>query len=354
MPGKRYTIPLLVLTGLLVVNALYGQDPRLSQFYAAPLQWNPAMIGVYPGKVRFAATYRELYASILKDQPFRTLATSFDTRFRTAHRDYIGLGFTLMRDQVGLSRYASTQGNVGLSFMKQLNGGSRYATNDQYLVAGAQVGFGQRSFDWQQLWFSNQFDTQGGFINFDAPNGEAFEEGGTSFYLDFNAGLLWYALFDENASFYVGGALHHINSPNIAFLGGEEDRLYRRWVAHTGGELPISNELSILPGVIFMTQGPSMSSTAGANFRYTHREWKELALRAGGWVHLNNGPDQGFGLDAVIFTAVLELERWNLGFSYDVTSSSLSEANNSRGALEISLTYFHPEKSRYRVNCPKL
>lgn len=353
MPGRHYATLFLLLTGLLTVSTLHGQDPRLSQFYAAPLQWNPAMIGVFPGKVRYAASYRELYASILKDQPFRTLATSFDTRFRSARRDYIGLGFTFLRDQVGMSRYTRTQGNVGLSFMKQLNG-SRYATNDQYLVAGAQVGFGQRSFDWQQLWFSSQFDTQGGFINYDAPSGEAFEEGNTSFYLDFNAGLLWYALFDDNASFYAGGALHHINSPNIAFLGGEEDRLYRRWVAHAGGELPLTRELSVLPGAIFMSQGPSMSTTAGANLRYTSREWKELALRAGAWLHVSNGPDRGFGLDAVIFTAVLELERWNLGFSYDVTASSLTDANNARGAMEISLTYFHPEKSRYRVNCPKL
>lgn len=331
---------------------LQAQDPRFSQFYAAPLHLSPAMIGVFQGKVRFAANYREQYASILEDEAFRTVAASFDMRFRVVDKDYIGLGFSLSRDQAGASRYNRTQGNVGLSFMKQL-GGNRYRTADQYLVAGAQIGFEQRGFDSDALWFSSQFNTQNAFINYDAPSGEIFDENPQRLFLDFNAGLLWYALFDDNMSIYAGGALYHISKPVISFQEQGEDRLYRRWVAHAGGEVPLVGGLSLLPAAIFMTQGPSTSTTFGGNFRYTNREWKEVALRAGAWGHLANRNVQGFGMEAVAFTAVLELERWGVGISYDVTMSALTEANNSRGGLEISLIYLHPEKSRYRVNCPK-
>jgi type IX secretion system PorP/SprF family membrane protein len=352
MHCKIYT--LLLLPFILFFNTimLRAQDARYSQFYAAPHHLSPAMIGVYQGKIRLATNYREQYASVLESQAFRTFAASFDMRFRVVQKDYIGLGLSASHDQTGLSRFNRTQGNVGLSFMKQL-GGSRYANADQYLVAGGQIGIEQRGFDWERLWFSSQFDTDNARINFDAANGENFEADIQTLYLNFNAGLLWYALFDDNQSIYAGGAIYHINTPNASFFEGEEDRLYRRWVAHAGGELPVYNGLSLLPAAIFMTQGPSMSTTFGGNFRYTNRDWKEVALRAGAWVHLSNFLDQGFGMDAIAVTAVLELERWNLGISYDITTSSLTLANDARGGLEISLIYSHPEKSRYKVNCPK-
>ena len=109
-----------------------------------------------------------------------------------------------------------------------------------------------------------------------------------------------------------------------------------------------------MPAFLFMRQGPMMSTTLGANIRYTNREWKELALRTGIWSHVNNRADRGLGLDAVIVAAIFELEKWNLGFSYDITSSGLSASNYSRGAFEMSLTYIRPDRSRSRLFCPKL
>ncbi len=352
MKKYLYTCCLSLLATLAFIPGAYAQDPRFAQFYKAPLHLNPAMTGSFEGKVRMSVNYRDLYSSVLADRPYRTIGAGFDMRFRAVKNDYIGVGLSFLRDQVGTSRFSRTHGNLGLSFMKQL-GGSRYKTDDQYLIAGAQVGFGQHNFDAQRLWFSNQFDPNNGLIDFDSPSGENFDDQGPRLFLDFNAGILWYALFGENMSIYAGGAVHHLTTPNVSFLEDQEEKLYRRWVVHGGGEIPVVDALSILPAAVFMLQGPSMSTTFGANLRYTHRDWKELAIRAGAWGHLNNDLNRSFGFDAVIFTAILELERWNLGFSYDVTVSNLTDVNNSRGAFEVSLVYFLPEKSRYRVECPK-
>ncbi|GJM35414.1 MAG: hypothetical protein DHS20C18_44150 [Saprospiraceae bacterium] len=330
-----------------------GQDARFAQFYAAPLELNPAMLGVFEGQFRFVANYRSLYSSILDNRPYRTISASFDMRHRIMSGDYFALGFSAQRDDAGLSRFNHTQVNLGGSFLKQL-GGSGYRASDQYLVAGAQVGLGQRGLTYDQLWFSQQFRTgpNTAFIDTEADNGESFSEDNTGLYLDFNAGLLWYATFDKNASIYLGGAMYHINSPNVATLVDGDAKLYSRWVVHGGGELPMGDNLSLLPAVLVMKQGPSFSTNAGANFRYTRRDWQELALRAGLWAHLSN-QGESMGVDAVIFAAILELERWNLGFSYDITTSTLATSNNSRGAFEISMIYTHREKSRYRINCPK-
>jgi len=53
-----------------------------------------------------------------------------------------------------------------------------------------------------------------------------------------------------------------------------------------------------------------------------------------------------------VFTTVLEMERWNIGLSYDVTTSVLAAANNSRGAFEVSFIYTHPATWRTNVKCP--
>ena len=130
-----------------------------------------------------------------------------------------------------------------------------------------------------------------------------------------------------------------------------DEELNMRWLGHAGGEIPFSDELSLLPAVMVMGQGPSFEATYGGNFRYTNHDWYEVAIRAGIWLR-NTRTIAGSHFESYVVTAILEVERWNLGISYDVTSSSLKTANNSRGAFELSLIYTHPAKSRYKVKCP--
>lgn len=347
-----FTLTLFALSLLWSLQA-NGQDPRYSQFYAAPLQLNPAMIGVYQGQFRIVANYRELYGSILGNRPFRTVSASFDFRKQVLKGDYVGFGISALRDEAGISNFNRQQAHLGASFMKQL-GGSRYATNDQYLIAGAQFGIGQHGLDWGKLWFSQQFVEEVASIDYGADNGEAFIDSFTDLYIDFNAGLLWYALFDDNQSIYLGGAFHHLNTPNISFMGEANEDLHMRWVLHAGGELPLGGEnLSLLPAVAVMGQNQSMSATAGGNFRYTNRDWREVAIRAGVWAHVSNKLESDLQLDAIAVTAILETGRLQIGVGYDITTSQLATANNSRGAFELSLIYTGAEKSRrYRVNCP--
>ena len=329
-----------------------AQDPRFSQFYANPLQLNPAMNGVFEGQFRFTANYRDLYSSVLADKPYRTLTAGLELKSAVARGDFATFSLNVLRDRAGEARFQRTRINIGGSYMKQLDG-SRRGGDGQYLVVGAQLGAGQRSYNWNDLWFTNQFDASSASVNYDADSGESFDQMSTNIFLDFNAGLLWYALWGERTSIYFGGAMFHLNKPGISLLDNPMETLPSRYVIHGGGELPLNDDLSLMPAIAFQSQGSSMSTTFGGNFRYTSRDWKELAIRAGLWGHFNNNLDQGFGMDAVVATAILEMERWNLGFSYDITTSILSVANNSRGAFEISLIYVHPAQSRkFRVDCP--
>lgn len=333
-----------------------GQDPVFSQYYAAPVHLNPAMTGVFEGKFRVGLNYRDQWSSVLKDNPFRTIAASFDIRENISRYDYFAVGLSVMRDEAGLAQFQQNRSYLSFSYMKQLGGG-RYRRADQYLVAGGQAGLGQNRINWDGLWFDAQFNNATYLPDpSNLPNGENSiigESQNTDLFLDANAGLMYYALFGDNRSFYIGGAISHLTSPNISFLENGDDPLYSRWLGHMGGEFPLTDQLSLLPAVMVTGQGPSLLSIFGGNFRYSNNDWRELAIRLGAWGRLSNQFESGMAMDAVVATAVLEMERWSIGLSYDITTSSFTAANNSRGAFEISLIYVHPANRRVSVNCPK-
>lgn len=353
----KFTYILGLLLFLTVfVQETKAQDPQFSQFYAAPLNLNPAMTGVFEGHFRVAANYREQWRSLIADDPFRTISASFDMRQHIVGDDYFAFGVNVLRDEAGTSRLNQKRAYLNLSYMKQMGGG--YRSNEQYLIAGVQAGVGQNSVEFSELWFSQQFNMisevpdPGSLPSMEsAIIGENIT---TDMFLDLNAGLLWYSLMADNMSIYAGGSISHLNAPRISFLGDDGEILYMRWAAHVGGELPFSSQFSVLPAVAVTGQGPSLQATFGGNFRYNNHDWREVALRMGMWSRLANKQESGLIMDAIIFTAVLELEFVDIGISYDITSSSLKTANNSRGAYELSVIYTHPApRPRGQVKCPK-
>lgn len=351
---KQLYPPILMLVALLSLfsSDIQAQDPRFSQYYASSWNLNPAMTGIFNGRWRATVNYRDQWNSFLSPVPFRTYAASFETRFNVgANDDYASVGIGAMHDEAGTARFQQNKVQVGGAFLKQLSGG-RYS-NEHYLSAGAQLGFGQNSIDWSKLWFTRQFDTNAERPDLGASSGENNANANSPLYLDFNAGLLWYVVFQNEGFFYAGGALSHINQPAISLIEDNQETLYSRWSGHMGGQFPLTENFAILPGALFMKQGPAMETDLGINFRYSNNDLNELALRAGVWGRLGNKLDNNIQMDAITVVGMLELNRWMLGLSYDITVSSLTVANNSRGAFEVSLTYFHPEYRRSRVTCPK-
>jgi type IX secretion system PorP/SprF family membrane protein len=369
---KKYSYTLsLVLFVFLFLNTskTYAQDGVFSQYYASPLHVNPALMGVYNGQMRFNANYRQQWGSgLFSNVPIRQIHASFDYRFRIADGDYLAFGINALEDQTGAdSRLKATRGNLGLSYMKQL-GGDRYRSSDQYLVAGVQVGGGQNRLTTGGLWFDRQYDSANIRIDNNLSSGEV--EPNSNMYLDINAGLLWYAVFDENKSLYVGGSMHHVTKPNISYFGNKAENLKRRFTIHAGGELPLNDQLSLMPAVMATLQRPSLNIQSGANFRYTNHDWDEVAIRIGGWYRIVNKyvwesagqTNQNFVQestktsilgDALTVTAMLEINHWLLGVSYDIHTSEIVKPTNGRNAFEVSLIYIVPEKIPYRTLCPK-
>jgi type IX secretion system PorP/SprF family membrane protein len=348
---------LVLLLALLPLFA-GAQDPHFSQYYAAPWALNPALTGVFDGSWRAQVNYRDQWGTVLSPNPFRTTAAAFEYRTNVLKDDYVSFGLGAMHDEAGAARFSQNRVQLGAAYLKQLSGGPR--KTDQYLSAGIQLGMGQHSIDWSQIWFSRQFDPVTSRPDYTASNGENTVNASSNPYLDFNAGLLWYLVFNNDGYFYLGAGAHHLNAPVISMLDNNQETLYQRYTLHAGGLFPVSHHLALVPGMLVLQQGPAFQSNLGMNVRYTNHDRNEIAIRAGLWTRIVHryadevaGGLSNIQADAVTVTGMLEIERWMVGLSYDITTSSLSRANNSRGAFELSLIYYHPGSKRSRVVCPR-
>lgn len=354
----RLPLGLAVLCTIVLYTRGPAQDARFSQFTTTPLLNNPALTGVMNGQLRFTANYQELFTTVASTEAYRSVGGALEIRRPAGNGNFFGLGAHLQHDRAGSSDFVRSQGGLSASYQQQLSGGRRGRGAAHFLSGGAQVGFGQRGFDFTKLWFSEQYfvdeTTREAYLDRDLSNGEPFGGRGGRIYLDVNAGLAWFANLGERSGAYLGVAAYHLTEPNISPVPDSPDRLDRRYTAMGGGELPLGvGYTSVLPSFRIMSQGPSFSAMAGGSLRYTERAWREIALRVGGWAQLTNRSGDRTGLGAFVVAAVLETERLQFGASYDINTGDLSAATDGRGGFEISVIYVQPANFRQRVICPK-
>ncbi len=226
--------------------------------------------------------------------------------------------------------------------------------NGQYLIFGGQIGGGQNSVNWSDLWFGRQFNYSTQLEDKTLDDFEIFNDLDlkSSFIVDVNLGLLWYAVMGENKSYYAGLALDHINEANVALTTDGNSPIYSRWTVHGGLELPLHDEMSVMPSLALVFQGPSTQINLGSNLRFTNRDGGDIAMRAGLATRISKTYDS-MHMDALIVSGMLEKGRIMLGLSYDITMSDLSVINSRRGAFETTFIYTNPQgKRQSRVTCP--
>jgi len=353
----KYLYPsIFLLTSFLLLSfGARAQDARYANLAATPQLTNPALTGLMNGGMRFTANYRELYTGLLGSEGYRSYGAGLEFRRQAGNGNYFGFGGQLQRDQAGESDYTRTQGLLSFSYQQQI-GGSRRGGSGQFLSGGAQVGFGQRGYDLNKLWFSNQYfsdnATREAYLDRTLPTGERFTGRGAGNYLDVSAGLGWFGSLGDRIGAYLGVAAYHLNSPNISPLPGFRDDLDQRFVLHGGGELPLGRgDMSLLPAFRFMKQGPAYEALFGSNLRYTERRWQEVALRVGLWGQLSNQAGDSPGLNAIVLSVGLETERLQFGINYDLSAGDIGTITNGRGGWELSMIYLLPANYRPPSTC---
>ncbi len=341
---------ILPICGFLIVAAaaLHAQDKHFTQFYAAPLYLNPALTGAIEGQYRVGALYRDQWRKTL-DEPIQTYNVSADLRFRarkkTVYQDAVGIGLQFTHDKVSVVDFNTTQIAMSGAYHKSLG-----TSNRHFLSLGLQAGLTQRNVNYAPLNFHDEFD---GVAGYNLPTGEDLPPNNFSF-LDLNTGLNYTARFGRYGAFFGGLGVHHSTQPVVSFYEttAEGDRLYRKYSAQFSATLPMSrdNRVSLLPRLLWASQGPHMEVNAGTNIRFAMGEFGGSALHLGSWVRTVRN-DTNTGLDAVVALAGIEINGVLIGLSYDINTTALSQGQQ-QNAFEISVTYLGNYESE-EILCPK-
>ena len=315
----------------------FGQDIHFSQFYNSPLNLNPSLAGKFNGDYRFVGNYRNQWNSVTI--PFSTVSFSADANRLTKIKN-LGTGIVFNHDNTGDSRFKTTILNAVVSYKIALDKDSNHN-----ISGGIQIGFTNKNLSYQEL----RFDAQYNGVRFDngLPNQEYFTARAQTF-LNLHAGMVYDYQIDSDKKWQLGISLFNITNPKESYFNNQEIKLDRRITAHTTLTLDITSEIDVLPSLFYMKQGKYFEFIIGSLGKYT------LSEGAG------NNQSVYAGLfyrskDAGYLTVGYEINNWNFGLSYDINLSSLRQASNGRGGIELSAIYilklFRPTKKVHKF-CP--
>lgn len=327
------TTAILIL--VISVTAI-GQDRHFSQFYAAPLSLNPAMTGQFEGKYRGILNYRRQWNSFL-ERPFNTMGLSADGNFRISksgkYPDKLGLGVTFYSDNLGSQSYSTDQIGLSGAFHKSLD-----FKGTHYISAGYQLNLVQKSINFNGLTFNDQFD---GINGYNLSTEESLPVN-TVGYADMSAGIFWSLVPTAKVAVYAGLGLHHFNVPDASYYENPEvepDRIFMKTTIQGGLRYKISNFYDIEPRFVVFLQGPHIEANVGANLRIALDDYSTRNLYVGAWLRPVSDVDGSFTLDALVGMLAFRQENVQVGLSYDVNTSSLTNSTQGRGGFEFSASF---------------
>ena len=327
----------------------FGQDPVFSQFHQAANALNPALSGNFQGSYKLTVNYRDQWYSLVGIQnSYKTAYTSFDYKFNPTKKNVFTLGGMFIQDTAGEGNFKQIRGHLTGSYNMQLSDGG-YNKLSNYLSIGTQIGFGQNTVEWGNLWFGRQFDKFNLQVDPNANSGEPIpsdQDYNTGVYPDLNLGIAWSGIASRYFSAHAGIAMAHINTPSISNYGTIYDKYLRRLTINGGARIILNSDLGLIPAFAFYNQGPSYLLQIGSSFSYSLVHLRESGFRAGTYLRIANSID-GSNLEGLIVSAMFEKQNLMIGVSYDFTLSGLRFAANSLGGFEISVSYLSPEGSDY-------
>ncbi len=335
---KKQLFKLVMVSFCLCSAKVVAQDFHFSQFSMTPTLINPAAAGS-ENQSRAFLNYRNQWRSI--SAPYTTVHASTDMALtkNNASKGYLAAGLDVTNDQAGTSKLRHLQATVSLAYHTRIGENSK-------LGAGLYGGFAQRSVNYNDLRWGSQYD--GNTYNAGLPGGGT--DGANSIaFADLGAGLIWsyskgerYMTGNDQQKYTLGFSVLHANRPSYSFFDTGE-RLNLKTVFHGEALIGIPNSgLSIVPGFMYAGQGSLSQVMVGARFRL-------LLEQESNYTGFEKGKAIAFGTyyrvgDAFVPSVHLEMGKLEFCMSYDFTVSSLTDANNARGGMEIALRYLfaHP------------
>jgi type IX secretion system PorP/SprF family membrane protein len=302
-----------------------AQDVHLSQFYSLPTYFNPAFTGATP-HYRATVLYRNQWAG-LPDYQFGT--ASFDYNWTDANSG-IGGYFTYEKNTATGFQNMTFNGLYAFSFV---------ITPKVQLRMGLQGTFGSRSIDLSNLIFQDQLQNGGA-------TAEKLPTSTVNFF-DVSAGGVIYS-----KNLWLGVSAYHLTKPSLSLLGSA-DGLPWRMSAQVGGKFnlnPDQGDITLMPALLYLNQNSFQQLMLGTNVMI-----KPLIF--GAWYRgfpLKGNTLGSINQDALAFFAGFTANNWLVGYTYDLTISSL---RGSGGSHELCISFAPKFDDRLRrgtnhIPCP--
>jgi type IX secretion system PorP/SprF family membrane protein len=312
----------IFISGLLLflmVN-VYNQDFFFSQFYASPLNLNPALTGLSKGDMRVALNYRDQNQSLV---PYSTYSGSFDMKIlrATLDKDAAAFGMSFVKDDLNNNALSTLYAVGGMAYHFALNNDMTH-----YLAFGFQGGILQRQINMDELSFPNQWTIQS-FYDPTISHGLDVANDQTMI-IDMNAGMFWYHFLSDNSSVFAGFSAFHMLEPQESVFENDE-ALARKYIIHGGSRMQVGEQVFLIPNFMFMQQNSARQIAAGTNMEYLFPE-SDFLISFGAWYRYYN--------HSVITNLGIGIKNINLGVSYDIFSQ-VQSISETRGGLEFSLIY---------------
>lgn len=309
------------ISSLLIIifysKAFLAQDVHYSLFDKTKSLLNPSLLAYQKNQYELQLQRRSQWSSVTT--PFNTFSLSFNAK--DVYKN-VSAGTTILNDVAGDSDFSTD----GISFSLA----NRFATEENFFSASLQFGLYQRSVNYEDLIFlENEILKNSDFLFFDV-----------------GAGVSNYKTLSPNSAILLGVSLFHLNKPEQALTTNNTVILNPKYVLHSTYYNELNSNIDISPTVYFSSQGKEREIVIGSRTAYKLNN--TTSLISGVYSRIS---------DAFFFTLGLQKLDLEAVISYDINTSSLSNASNYMGGIEFSISYVwdivKQPKDINEKNCPK-
>lgn len=312
------------------LSSIYAQDPIFTQYFMIPESFNSSFAGAKEGPK----------AGIIHRTQWPGINFSINTQFAYVDNWFeeinSGIGISVLNHKETTTRYNFTQVNLNYSLKFQIS-------DDWFFRPSISLGYGNKSFGFQDLLLGDQIDINNGVIHSTSIDPIMLNEKINFF--DISSSLLL-----NNERSWVGVTLKHLNRPNISMAYSDNNNLDLFLSVHSSIEFPLNtnfgrmgNEDSLYLLTNFMHQGQYNRFDIGPQYVNGHISFGLLAATN----PIRTNPNSHF-LTSLNAYAGLKYEGFKFGYSYDFSTSQIGRTG---GVYEISISYEF-DKNEKCFGCP--
>lgn len=323
----------LLYTIGLFSTIMSAQDPIFTQYFLVPETINPSFTG-------FLETTS---AGVIHRSQWTNLKYKIDTDYAYfstwSENNNSGIGVSFLNHRENFTGYNYLQANVNYAYRVELN-------YEWYFRPGIEVGYGSKSFGFQNLILRDQINIDTEIIN--PTSIDPLQLNNRIHFIDISTGLLFYT---ENI--WIGTTIKHLNKPNIAISEEGNIPLDMFYNISTGYEFEIADyitptflpyETRMMLTANFMSQGEYNRLDIGTSLIFSNFT---IGLTAA--LNPMKKTQESHTLTSLNLFSGLQYENFKLGFSYDANTSKIG---NTGGVFELGLVYQFDVDARKCFGCP--